>query len=231
MNAGGRRSFRCRHRHGYERCSHSRAVHSPAVGHGALLARTPETRLAQGHEAKERSEDRNVLCLIRFAPLACLAYRNRRGFIPLLTSSRRPCPVIANAPNSPGAIRVCVQFFAFTSLVIGLHGEFQFLTDPVLGPNEGISILAVSLHEQGYDSHMDVENEVEADGSGAVYDEIVSAVQNRGGRSIGLYGFSHGGGSVYDLSERLDANKASIEAFDIVLPAISTASRTIRIRT
>ncbi|MEO1914352.1 MAG: hypothetical protein ABGW98_10915 [Myxococcales bacterium] len=139
--------------------------------------------------------------------------------------------MIANAPNSPGAIRVCVQFFAFTSLVIGLHGEFQFLTDPVLGPNEGISILAVSLHEQGYDSHMDVENEVEADGSGPVYDEIVSAVQNRGGRSIGLYGFSHGGGSVYDLSERLDANKASIEAFDIVLPAISTASRTIRIRT
>ena len=109
-----------------------------------------------------------------------------------------------------------IQFFAFTSLVIGLHGEFQFPTDPVFGPNEGISMLAVRLHEQGYDSHMYVENKVEADGSGEVYDEIVSAVQNRGVTSIGLYGFSHGGGSLYDLSERLDANKASIGAFDIV---------------
>jgi hypothetical protein len=108
-----------------------------------------------------------------------------------------------------------IQFFVFTSLVIGLHGEFQFPTDPVFGPNEGVSILAVRLHEQGYDSHMYVENLVEADGSGDVYDEIVSAVQNRGVTSIGLYGFSHGGGSIFDLSERLNANKASIGAFDI----------------
>ena len=62
---------------------------------------------------------------------------------------------------------------------------------------------------------MYVENKVEADGSGEVYDEIVSAVQNRGVTSIGFYGFSHGGGSIYDLSERLDTNKASIGAFDI----------------
>jgi hypothetical protein len=62
---------------------------------------------------------------------------------------------------------------------------------------------------------MYVDNAVEADGSGAVYDEIVSAIQNRGVTSISLYGFSHGGGSVFDLSERLDANKASIGTFDI----------------
>ena len=109
-----------------------------------------------------------------------------------------------------------VDFFPFTSLVIGLHGEFQFPTDPVFGPNEGVSVLAVALHQEGYDSHMYVENAVAPDGSGAVYDEIVSAVQERGVTSLAFYGFSHGAGSIFDLSERLDANKASIGAFDIV---------------
>jgi len=112
-----------------------------------------------------------------------------------------------------------IDFFPFTSLVIGLHGEFQFPTDPPFGPNEGVSVLAVALHEEAYDSHMYVENDVAADGSGAVYDEIVSAVQDRGVTSIAFYSFSHGGGSIYDLSERLDANKATIGTFDILFTA------------
>jgi hypothetical protein len=77
----------------------------------------------------------------------------------------------------------------------------------------------VALHEEAYDSHMYVENDVAADGSGAVYDEIVSAVQDRGVTSIAFYSFSHGGGSIYDLSERLDANKATIGTFDILFTA------------
>lgn len=109
-----------------------------------------------------------------------------------------------------------ISFFTFQSVVVGLHGEFQFPTDPPFGPNEGISEIAVALHQQAYDSHMYVENDVESDGSGPVYDEIVDAVQNRGVTSVALYGFSHGGGSVYDLAERLDANKASIGTFDLV---------------
>ena len=126
------------------------------------------------------------------------------------------------ARTTPGGTVVSsdsVQFFPFTSLVIGLHGEFQFPTDPACCLNEGVSVLAIALHEQAYDSHMYIENEVAADGSGAVYDEIVSAVQDRGVTSLALYGFSHGGGSIYDLSERLDANKASIGAFDIPFTA------------
>jgi triacylglycerol lipase len=109
-----------------------------------------------------------------------------------------------------------VHFYSFSSLVVGLHGEFQFPTDPVFGPNEGISELAVALHKEGYDSHMYVENDVASNGSGPVYDEIVDAVQNRGVTSVALYGFSHGGGSLYDLTERLQANQASIGNFDIV---------------
>jgi subtilisin-like proprotein convertase family protein len=112
-----------------------------------------------------------------------------------------------------------VHFYSFSSVVVGLHGEFQFPTDPVFGPNEGISELAVALHKEGYDSHMYVENNVASDGSGAVYDEIVNAVQNRGVTSVALYGFSHGGGSLYDLTERLQANQASIGDFEIVFTA------------
>ena len=108
-----------------------------------------------------------------------------------------------------------VNFFAFTSLVIGLHGELQFPTDPIYGPNEGVSVIAIDLHEEGYDSHMYMENEVASDGSGSVYEEIVSAIQNRGVQQIAMYCFSHGCGSIYDLSEKLDANKGSIGSFDI----------------
>lgn len=109
-----------------------------------------------------------------------------------------------------------IEFYPFTSLVIGLHGELQFPTDdPVYGPNEGISYIAIDLHEDGYDSHMYVENDVASDGSGAVYDEIVSAVTNRGITKVALYGFSHGGGSIYDLCKRLDDNAGSIGPFDI----------------
>jgi len=109
-----------------------------------------------------------------------------------------------------------VRFFPFTSLVIGLHGEFQFPTDPPFGVNEGVSVLAIAFYEEAFDSHMYVEDDVESDGSGAIYDEIVSAIQERGVTSLALYSFSHGGGSIYDLLTLLEANSASIGAFDVL---------------
>ncbi|MDG2149517.1 MAG: hypothetical protein P8N09_08335 [Planctomycetota bacterium] len=116
-----------------------------------------------------------------------------------------------------------LRFFPFTSVLIGLHGEFQFPTDPPFGPNEGISVLAIEFQEQAYDSHMYVEDKVAANGSGAVYNEIVSAVQDRGVVHVALYGFSHGGGSVHDLAKRLNDNKASIGEFDIPFTAYADA--------
>ncbi|MDG2334788.1 MAG: hypothetical protein P8Q97_11230, partial [Myxococcota bacterium] len=108
-----------------------------------------------------------------------------------------------------------IEFYPFTSLVIGLHGEFQFPTDPVYGPNEGISYVTIDLHEDGYDAHMYEEDDVASDGSGAVYDEVVNAVLNRGVTSVAIFGFSHGGGALYDLSELLAVNAATIGPFDI----------------
>jgi hypothetical protein len=116
-----------------------------------------------------------------------------------------------------------VEFYPFTSVVIGLHGEFQFPTDPVFGFNEGISYMTIDLHEDGYDAHMYDEDDVLADGSGAVYDEIVNAIQNRGVTSVAIFGFSHGGGSTYDVSERLNTNQGSLPPFDLVFTAYADA--------
>ena len=97
----------------------------------------------------------------------------------------------------------CV-FYAFTSLVIGLGGEDQEPTDPA-DPNHGIYQLALALIAQGYDTHLYDEDLVSADGTGAVYDKILSAVTERGVSQVALFGYSHGAGSIYHLSERFSA--------------------------
>jgi hypothetical protein len=60
--------------------------------------------------------------------------------------------------------------------------------------------------ESGRDVHMFDENEVALDGSGAPYDEVVSAIQERGVTDVAIMGYSHGGGSTYNLSWRLEQN-------------------------
>jgi len=56
---------------------------------------------------------------------------------------------------------------------------------------------------------------VNADGAGAAYDEVVSAIQNRKVTRVAIYGHSHGGGATYDLGERLDANRGTIGTFTL----------------
>ncbi|MFP6663751.1 MAG: hypothetical protein VCC00_06095 [Deltaproteobacteria bacterium] len=99
-----------------------------------------------------------------------------------------------------------VNFRPFTSLVIGLDGEFLVPTDPPSGLNSGIAEMSIVLNAIGYDAQMYAENVVDATGSGALYEEIVSAVQERGVTDIAFMGFSHGGGSIYDVLEKLDAD-------------------------
>jgi hypothetical protein len=77
-------------------------------------------------------------------------------------------------------------------------------------------MVATSLYASGFDVHMFDEDHVAADGSGSVYDEVVNAVQNRNVQEIAIFGYSHGGGSTYDLADLLDVNRPSIGVFDIV---------------
>lgn len=112
-----------------------------------------------------------------------------------------------------------LRFFAFSSIVVALDGEFQTPTDPPAPINGGIAEMAIELYEAGYDVHMYDEDVVAGDGLGAGYDEIVQAVQKRGVTTVAIYGFSHGAGSIYDLSNALDVNRASIGTFQIEFTA------------
>ena len=109
-----------------------------------------------------------------------------------------------------------VHFFPFSSIVIALGGESQVPDDPPLEPsNHGMFVLAITLYTMGYDVHMYDEDVVNAAGAGAAYNEVVSAVRNRGITSVAIYGYSHGGGSTNDLARRLDDNRGAIGTFSI----------------
>jgi hypothetical protein len=63
------------------------------------------------------------------------------------------------------------------------------------------------------------EDDVVGNGTGATYDEVVSAVQHRNVNQVAIFGYSHGGGSTHDLAARLDADRASIGTFAIPFTA------------
>lgn len=105
-------------------------------------------------------------------------------------------------------------FHAFQGLVVALGGEDQVPGLP-LDPNHGTYVVATELYRAGYDVRMRDEDQVGPDGAGAVYTEVVNAIQNRGVSELAIYGYSHGGGSTHDLAERLDLFRGSIGSFSI----------------
>lgn len=105
-------------------------------------------------------------------------------------------------------------FHTFRGIVLALGGENQVPSDPP-DPNSGTFVAAQALYRSGYDVHMYDEDHVAADGSGAVYNEAVTAIRDRGVTRLAIYGYSHGGGSTYDLAERLDINRAGLGVFEI----------------
>ena len=119
-----------------------------------------------------------------------------------------------------------LRFRPFASLVIGLDGEFLTPSDPPSGLNSGIAEMSVALRALGYDSHMYAESVVDPTGSGELYDEIVSAVQDRGVTEIACIGFSHGGGSCHDVLAKLSADGVGgfTVPFTAYIDGISNAS-------
>ena len=109
-----------------------------------------------------------------------------------------------------------VHFFPFTSVIIALGGESQVPADPPLEPNNhGTFQVALDLYHRGYDVQMYDEDVVSASGAGAAYNEVFSAVSERGVLGVAIYGYSHGGGSTNDLARRLDDNRGVIGLFMI----------------
>jgi hypothetical protein len=109
-----------------------------------------------------------------------------------------------------------ISLFSFTSVVIALGGEDQVPADPPFEPdNHGTFQVAIELYQRGYDVHMYDEDVVSGSGAGAAFDEVQSAVRDRGVESVAIFGYSHGGGSTNDLARRLDDNRGTIGTFTI----------------
>jgi len=122
--------------------------------------------------------------------------------------------VLSVEPPLASVAKDTLVFHTFQSIAMALGGEGQAPSDPA-DPNAGTFVVAVDQYRRGYDVHMYDEDNVTADGSGAVYDEVVNAVQNRAVAQVAIFGYSHGGGSTYDLAERLDIFRAGIGVFEI----------------
>lgn len=109
-----------------------------------------------------------------------------------------------------------VRFHTFQSIVMALGGEDQVPSVPV-DPNHGTFVVGIALYNEGYDVHIYDEDNVTANGSGSVYNEVVTAVSSRLVDQVAIFGYSHGGGSTYDLADRLDNNRAGIGVFEILV--------------
>lgn|GEM_PF-3925331 len=108
-----------------------------------------------------------------------------------------------------------IKFHTFHSVVVALGGENQVPSDPP-DANHGTFDVAVKLYRAGYDVHMYDEDKIDANGAGDTYNEVVMAIHDRHVAEVAIFGYSHGGGSTYDLSGRLDGNRNTIGAFTIV---------------
>lgn len=110
-----------------------------------------------------------------------------------------------------------VVFKPFKSIVIIFVGELEDPTDP---PQNGTSTFAVEEYQKsGLDVHLFDENDVAENGSGPPYNEIVTAIKDRGVKNVAIMGYSHGGGSTYHLATRLEKDRPGLvmmgHSFDI----------------
>ena len=120
-----------------------------------------------------------------------------------------------------------LTFHTFTSIITVLGGENQ---DPILPRNvfmndQGIFVMADPLYyDEGYDVYLWNEDEVDDSGAGKAYDEVVTSVNDRSVNNVIIFGYSHGGGSTYDLANRLNTNNIGTIAFTSYIDAIENDS-------
>ncbi|RMG35998.1 MAG: hypothetical protein D6725_11395 [Planctomycetota bacterium] len=121
------------------------------------------------------------------------------------------------ATSGKVALSDTLTFYPFRSIVIVLGGENQTPTDPAPG-NHGVFQFAIEQYRNGYDVRMFDEDAVpglnlEGFGlgptSGAAYKAVQNAVNRQFQTKVALIGYSHGGGSVYDLAYVMDQQRTA----------------------
>ncbi|MCA9252633.1 MAG: dockerin type I repeat-containing protein [Phycisphaerales bacterium] len=118
-------------------------------------------------------------------------------------------------PPTTSVVKDEILFHAFESIVVALGGENQPTSVPV-DPNHGTFLVGIAMYNVGFDVHMFDEDVVGSDGSGEAYNTVVDAIVNRQVDKVAIFGYSHGGGSTYDMADRLDINRAGIGVFSIL---------------
>ena len=130
--------------------------------------------------------------------------------------------LIARASSSGMAIHSDrVHFDTFSSVVIVFHGENGQPHDPP-NPGTGMDLIALDLYTSGYDVHAYDEPDIHdiPNTEDIALDEIESAFLERGVTSLGMIGYSHGGGSVYRVSDALPSPLFHLD-FTAYIDAIS----------
>jgi hypothetical protein len=126
-----------------------------------------------------------------------------------------------------GSTDVCsdkIHFYPFTSVVVFFEGEGRNPHDPPVTGNSiqdlkgvGISTMALELYLEGYDVHIYTDSP-----SSVGFNEVKSAVTERDVSQVALVGYSHGGGSVYEVSYDMYQDTTS---FDLKYTAYIDAMR------
>jgi hypothetical protein len=105
-----------------------------------------------------------------------------------------------------------IRFHTFHTAVVAFGGDTQVPADPVIDPkNYGVFRTAIDLYNEGYDVRMYDEEDLDL-----AYAQIVNSIEFQGydvnddpldGLSgVALFGYSHGGGAVYEISAMLEAD-------------------------
>lgn len=114
-----------------------------------------------------------------------------------------------------------IHFYPFSSVVVLFEGEFGVPSDPLGG---GISTLALAAYTNGYDVHVYDEPDIgeTPNTEDTAFAEIDSAVEDRGVTAVAVIGYSHGGGSTYRISARMDVDATTFNlAFTAYIDAIT----------
>jgi len=98
-----------------------------------------------------------------------------------------------------------ILFYPFKSIVIGLGGEGLWgFNNNTPNPGQGIYEIGKNLYELGYDVHLFDEDVI---ASVSIPSEVTSFIVNANSfgviSEIAIIGYSHGGGSTYDLASQI----------------------------
>jgi len=123
-----------------------------------------------------------------------------------------------------------ITYEPFTNITIVVMGEFHEPADPAIHPADnstmGLMQWAIDQYRYGYDVYAFGESDYLQNTTEREYSVIRNAVNNRGVTSVAMIGYSHGGGEVWNVAERLIRDPLS-NYYDLVftgfIDAISQA--------